>query len=413
MYLLVPFLMVRLVWRGMRVPAYWDRWKERFGFNDLPLLRQAIWIHAVSVGEVQAALPLIKYLLNQTTNGPLVVTTMTPSGSNRVKALFGEQVYHVYVPYDLPDAIDRFLNRIQPACVVIMETEIWPNIVSECFRRKVPVVLANARLSARSARSYRRIPKLIGPVIRKIRCIAVQTTADQQQFVSIGADPKQITVTGSIKMDIDLAPSLLEQGTVLRRQLGIGRSVWVVASTHKGEEAIVLQSLMAIRQQIENVLLVLVPRHPERVFEIERIIKRLGLFATRRTQDPHGPYQDVYIVDTMGELPLFFSASDLAFIGGSLVPVGGHNMIEAAVLGVPIIFGPYLFNFQEISKQLLQAGAARQVEDVGTLAQVVIECLQDANLRYEMGQRGKAYVEANRGALSRLTGVIKNCCVSG
>ena len=413
MYLLVPFLMVRLVWRGMRVPAYWDRWKERFGFNDLPLLRQAIWIHAVSVGEVQAALPLIKYLLNQTTNGPLVVTTMTPSGSNRVKALFGEQVYHVYVPYDLPDAIDRFLNRIQPACVVIMETEIWPNIVSECFRRKVPVVLANARLSARSARSYRRIPKLIGPVIRKIRCIAVQTTADQQQFVSIGADPKQITVTGSIKMDIDLAPSLLEQGTVLRRQLGIGRSVWVVASTHKGEEAIVLQSLMAIRQQIENVLLVLVPRHPERVFEIERIIKRLGLFATRRTQDPHGPYQDVYIVDTIGELPLFFSASDLAFIGGSLVPVGGHNMIEAAALGVPIIFGPYLFNFQEISKQLLQAGAARQVEDVGTLAQVVIECLQDANLRYEMGQRGKAYVEANRGALSRLTGVIKNCCVSG
>lgn len=409
MYLLVPLFIWRLIRRGFKSRDYWQRWGERFGFGNLARLQQSVWVHAVSVGEVQAAVPLIEHLLaNQ--DIPVVVTTMTPTGSSRVRALFGGRVRHVYAPYDLPDAVNRFLRRINPVKVIIMETEIWPNIITWCYKRKVPVILANARLSERSARGYRRIPRLGKLVLKRITCIATQSYADTERFLAIGAERSQITLTGSIKLDVDVPASLREQGAVIRRRLGIQRTIWVAASTHEGEESQILDAYSRIKSVIPDCLLVLVPRHPERADEIDQLCRRRGYRVLRRTREqPLDVPQDIYLVDTLGELTQFYAACDVAFIGGSLVPVGGHNMIEAAALGVTVVYGPYLFNFQEISSQLLEHDAARKVENSDELAQVITQLLGDANLRHKLGENGRNFVESSRGALQRLLRVIDEC----
>jgi len=410
MYLMAPLFIWRLIRRGFNARDYWQRWGERFGYTDQPELLDTIWVHAVSVGEVQAAVPLIEYFLAQKKARPVVVTTMTPTGSSRVKKLFGDRVHHVYAPYDLPDAVNRFLNRINPVKVIVMETEIWPNMITWCFKRNVPLILANARLSERSARGYRRIPRLGKLAVSRIRLIAAQSESDKQRLISIGADTEQITVTGSIKMDVDLPASLHEQGAVLRRRLGIDRAIWVAASTHEGEEEQILKAYSQIRQRSPDCLLVLVPRHPERADAVEVLCQREGYDVMRRSTDKGaGDVKDIYLVDTLGELTQFFAACDVAYIGGSLIPVGGHNMIEASALGVAVVFGPHLFNFQEISTQLLEADAARIIHDSDALAGVVTELLGDANLRHQLGENGKHFIESNRGALERLIKLIESC----
>ena len=410
MYMMVPLFVWRLFRRGFSARDYWQRWGERFGYSDQPELMDSIWVHAVSVGEVQAAVPLIEYFLQQDKAHPVIITTMTPTGSSRVKRLFGDRVHHVYAPYDLPDAVNRFLNRINPIKVIVMETEIWPNMITWCFKRNVPLVLANARLSERSAKGYRRVPRLGKLAIRRIRLIAAQSEPDKQRLISIGATEEQITVTGSIKMDVDLPASLREQGEVLRRRLGMGRAIWVAASTHEGEEEQVLKAYRQIRQQTPDSLLVLVPRHPERADSVEALCQREGYDVMRRSADKGiNDVKDIYLVDTLGELTQFFAACDVAYIGGSLVPVGGHNMIEASALGVAVVFGPHLFNFQEISNQLLEADAARIIHDSDALAGTVTELLADANLRHQLGENGKQFIEANRGALQRLIELIESC----
>jgi 3-deoxy-D-manno-octulosonic-acid transferase len=410
MYMMVPLFIWRLFRRGFNARDYWQRWGERFGYSDQPELMDSIWVHAVSVGEVQAAVPLIEHFLQQDKAHPVMITTMTPTGSSRVKRLFGDRVHHVYAPYDLPDAVNRFLNRINPIKVIVMETEIWPNMITWCFKRNVPLVLANARLSERSAKGYRRVPRLGKLAIRRIRLIAAQSEPDKQRLISIGATEEQITVTGSIKMDVDLPASLREQGEVLRRRLGMGRAIWVAASTHEGEEEQVLKAYRQIRQQTPDSLLVLVPRHPERADSVEALCQREGYDVMRRTADKGvNDVKDIYLVDTLGELTQFFAACDVAYIGGSLVPVGGHNMIEASALGVAVVFGPHLFNFQEISTQLLEADAARIIHDSDALAGTVTELLADANLRHQLGENGKQFIEANRGALQRLIELIESC----
>jgi 3-deoxy-D-manno-octulosonic-acid transferase len=410
MYMMVPLFIWRLFRRGFNARDYWQRWGERFGYSDQPELMDSIWVHAVSVGEVQAAVPLIEHFLQQDKAHPVMITTMTPTGSSRVKRLFGDRVHHVYAPYDLPDAVNRFLNRINPIKVIVMETEIWPNMITWCFKRNVPLVLANARLSERSAKGYRRVPRLGKLATRRIRLIAAQSEPDKQRLISIGATEEQITVTGSIKMDVDLPASLREQGEVLRRRLGMGRAIWVAASTHEGEEEQVLKAYRQIRQQTPDSLLVLVPRHPERADSVEALCQREGYDVMRRTADKGvNDVKDIYLVDTLGELTQFFAACDVAYIGGSLVPVGGHNMIEASALGVAVVFGPHLFNFQEISTQLLEADAARIIHDSDALAGTVTELLADANLRHQLGENGKQFIEANRGALQRLIELIESC----
>lgn len=420
LYLIVPPVLLRLLWRGMRNRGYWHRWGERFGLFSAAELRNPIWVHAVSVGETRAAAPLIRELLVRYPQRSLVVTTTTPTGSAQLHSLFGEQfvdvsvpqtagrIFHVYLPYDLPGAVRRFLDRTRPQLALMMETELWPNLFRQCARRGVPVVIANARLSARSARGYGRLGRLLREVLADIRLIAAQNESDAARFRELGMRADAVTVMGNLKFDQRLPGDLEDRAEVLRRQLGASRSVFVAGSTHEGEDELLLDAFARIREQRPEALLLLVPRHPERFTRVATLARRRGHSVVLRSEGrPCDADTGVFIGDSLGELVLFYAAADVAFVGGSLVPVGGHNMLEPAALGVPVIFGPQLFNFSDISRDLLENGAARRVEDSEQLARVVIELLGDAALRAEMGEAGRRLVAANRGALERLLGLLK------
>ncbi|NNJ84729.1 MAG: 3-deoxy-D-manno-octulosonic acid transferase, partial [Gammaproteobacteria bacterium] len=445
-YLLIPFVLFRLFWRGFKAPAYWERWPERFGFGrpvDAPEPR--IWIHAVSVGEVQAAVPLVHALFARYPGAHIVVTTTTPTGAARVADAFGATVEHRYLPYDLPDCVRRFLDRVTPSLAGILETELWPNILHACRGRAIPILLVNARLSEKSARAYRRIGGITRNMLADISGIAAQERADADRLIALGADPHRVRVTGSIKFDIKLRASLREEGQVIRRYWGMNRSVWIVASTHEGEEEQILDAFGVVRKSVPDCLLVLVPRHPERFAKVDALVRRRGyntllrskLFLSGDSDKPlvlhedhdHAPHAasgfsdnthaeikdanidariDVFIGDTMGELPMLYAASDVAFVGGSLVPVGGHNMLEPAALGLPILFGPHVFNFAQIAHNLREQGAAKQVENKTELATATVMFLEDANLRHGMGEKARLFVEDNRGALERVMVLISD-----
>lgn len=412
LYLLVPGVFVRLGWRSLRAPEYRRRWGERLSFYSgarLPQLDGAIWVHAVSVGEVEAASPLVTALKAKYPHTPLVVTTMTPTGSRRVRDIFGDEVFHVYVPYDLPGAVNRFLDRVRPRVAVIMETELWPNLFRGCARRGVPVVVANARLSERSARGYRRVRGLIRDVLRDVTVIAAQSRADATRFRALGAHSESVQVTGSIKFEISLRASLREQAEVLRGQLGRDRPVWIAASTHEGEDEQILDALDRIRHSNPNTLLVLVPRHPERFARVASLCRRHGLETVQRSAgESPTPSTDVYLGDTLGELTLMYAASDVAFVGGSLVAVGGHNMLEPAALGLPVVTGPHTFNFEEITEMLLAVDGARQIHNTEELASVTDTLLRDANLRHTLGENARRFVENNKGARDQLLEIVAN-----
>jgi 3-deoxy-D-manno-octulosonic-acid transferase len=403
----MPLVLLRLLWRSVKAPAYRARWAERFGRFAPPTRTGGIWIHAVSVGEAQAVQPLIRRLLQREPSGSLVVTTTTPTGSARVRELFGEQVFHVYFPFDLPWAVRGFLDRVQPSLAVLVETEVWPNLLSECNRRGVPVLLANGRLSERSARGYRRLGSLSRETFARFSAVAAQSDADAQRFVSVGVPPERLTVTGSIKFDQSIRGSVKEQAEVVRREWGVDRSVWVAASTHEGEEEGVLDAHEQVLRVLPDALLVLVPRHPERFDRVAQLVQRRRLRMWRRTQRTPPPSGTaVFLGDTMGELPVFLAAADAAFVGGSLLPVGGHNVLEPAALGVPVAFGPHMFNFAQISQMLLDAGAAERVDGAAALGETMQRWLGNASLRARVGENGRRVVEANRGALERVLRLV-------
>ncbi len=401
--LLTPLALARLWLRGRRAPAYRRRWRERLGFVT-PVEGRPLWIHAVSVGEAQAAAPLVQALLKRHPELPLLVTTTTPTGAERVAALFGERVEHRYMPFDTPGAVRRFLDRTAPRLLVTMETEIWPNLFHHCRRRGIDVVVANARLSERSARGYRRVAALTRRTLEDVALIAAQHRADGDRFIALGADPERVVVTGSIKFDIQIPASVREQGAHLRSEmLGAGRSVWIAASTHEGEEALLLDAFARIRAARSDALLLLVPRHPERFDGVAALCREHGFEVVRRSEGrPCDERTDIFLGDTMGELIAFYAASDVAYIGGSLVPVGGHNLLEAAALGLPVVYGPHMFNFEAIQRLFLEQGASRQVANVDELAAVVTRLLDDPADRAEVGERALALVEGNRGAMERL-----------
>ena len=410
LYLLTPLVLLRLAWRGIRAPAYWRRWGERFAWLPPVAAVPRIWIHAVSVGEAQAALPLVQALRERHPGHRLLITTTTPTGSARVRALFGDGVEHVYLPYDLPGAARRFLATFQPALALIMETELWPNLFHACRQRDIPLLVLNARLSERSLRGYRHMAALSRATLADIRWLAVQGESDARRFLSLGADPGQVRVCGSIKFDVHLPASLREEAEVLRRSFGVERPVWIAASTHEGEDEQVLEAFRRLRtaDAHPHALLVLVPRHPERFAAVASLCRAAGHRLVERSSGlPCTPDTDIYLGDTMGELPMLMAATDVVFMGGSLVPTGGHNMLEPAALGLPVVFGPHVFNFEEISARLLEAGAARQVRDAAGLAAVVTEWLADANARHEVGERGRVFVEDNRGARERMLALIE------
>ena len=400
-YLALPYIFLRLAWRGHRDPGYWERWGERFG--RIPPLsgdQQTLWVHAVSVGEVQAAVPLVRALLAGGRDLRIVVTTTTPTGHERVQQALGNSVVHRYAPYDLPGAVRRFLERVRPQLVIIMETELWPNILHQCSRRRIPVLLANARLSEQSAASYRRVATTAGKMLASISCIAAQTRQDAARLISLGARADRVQVTGNTKFDVRLPASLSEEAQVLRRCFGVDRGVWIAASTHDGEEQQVLQAFEQVCKALPDSLLVLVPRHPTRAVSVAALVRKFGHVTAMRSESPVSCADaSVFIGDTMGELPLFYAASDVAFVGGSLVREGGHNMLEPAALGIPVVFGPYVHDVAEISDRLLEVGAGRRVNDKDELATAVVEYMHDANLRHVAGQRGREFVKENRGAL--------------
>jgi len=408
LFISTPFVLARLFWRSLKNPDYRKRWRERLGFLPPVNFHHSIWIHAVSVGEAQAAELLIKRLIETYPNYSIVVTTTTPTGGDRVAKLFGDQVQHFYFPYDLPFALMRFIKQVRPRLLIMMETEIWPNLLYVCEKKSVPTLLANARLSERSAQGYAHLGNFTRQVFGGISQVAAQSAADAERFVKLGVRPEQVKVTGSIKFDIKVPGSIQEQAEVLRRQWG-DRPVWVAASTHEGEESQVLSVHKQLREVYPGALLVVVPRHPERFDPVFNLIKRNGLSVGRRSE-VSSDYQDVavYLGDTMGELPVFLAAADTAFVGGSFVSVGGHNILEPAALGVPVIFGPHMFNFSSISELFLAKGAAVQVATSDDLTSTLIDWLGDASRRAEVGEAGKLLVEENSGALDRLYRLVQS-----
>ncbi|HYN79430.1 MAG TPA: 3-deoxy-D-manno-octulosonic acid transferase, partial [Lamprocystis sp. (in: g-proteobacteria)] len=324
---------------------------------------------------------------------------------------FGTAVTHRYTPYDLPEVVARWLDRVRPRLVIVMETEIWPNTLSQCARRGIPVVLANARLSARSAQGYRRLARLTRETLAHFDLIAAQSAADAGRFRDLGADPDRVLVTGSIKFDLRLPASLLDQSEAMRRDwvsAGQNRPVWVAASTHEGEDELMLAAHRQVRECLPAALLVLVPRHPERFERVAGLVQRAGFTLVRRSsRTACTPGTAVFLGDSMGELPVFLAAADAAFIGGSLVPTGGHNPLEAAAVGVPVAIGPHVFNFAAITELLIAEGAAVQVTSAPALADTLCDWLSDATLRTRIGETGRRVVEENRGALPRLIDLIE------
>jgi len=407
LYLALPLLLLRLVWRGRYAPGYRERRRERLGRYGRRPLRAGIWIHAVSVGEVQAAAPLIRHFLARYPNAGLLVTTTTPTGAERLRGLFEDRVRHVYTPFDLAPIINRFLDVVAPRLAVVMETEIWPNMLGACEHRGIPVVLANARLSARSARGYARLGGFIGKTLGRFAAIGAQGPADAARFRALGAPAERVRVMGNLKFDVRRPGSVLDQAEALRRLWGSRRPIWVAASTHEGEEEPILDAHRRVLDRLPAALLVLVPRHPERFERVAALIERRGFGLARRSAGGGCDARvSVFLGDTMGELPTFLAAGDAAFIGGSLVPIGGHNLLEAAVEGVPVAVGPHVFNFAQITELMVREGAALQVTDAQALARFMEEWLGDATLRTRIGERGRRVVQANQGALQRLSALV-------
>lgn len=407
LYLSLPLVLLRLLWRARRAPAYRQRWSERLGrFPDLGVDR-CLWIHAVSVGEVQATEPLLRGLQKSYPELPIMVTTTTPTGSEHVRKLFGDSVHHVYFPYDLPLVIKAFLARTRPRMLVMIETEIWPNLLAVCEAQGITTILANARLSERSAKGYARFGGFCRKTMQGINLIAAQGQADAERFIRLGADPERVQVTGSIKFEFRLPASLKEKAEVVHRIWGSHRPVWVAASTHEGEDEQILDAHALVLEQVPECLLVVVPRHPERFSKVAALCSKRGFVMVRRSEERDCTAETtVFLGDSMGELPVFLASADVAFVGGSLVPHGGHNVLEPASLGVPVIFGPHMFNFAAISELLLEEGAAVRVQQAQELANVVERWLKNASERSLIGEKGRCVVDANRGALDRLMGLI-------
>ena len=409
-YLAAPVVSALFLWRGLRDRSYWRNFGERFGFGAR-LSPGGVWLHAVSVGEVQACAALVSALSRRYPALPLTVTTFTPTGSARARALFGNLAQVRYVPYDLPGAVRRFFRRVQPRLAVIFETELWPNLYRECGRRRVPLVLASARISARSVSRYQRLGTLFRETLARTALVAAQGAGDAERFRSLGADPANTHVTGNIKFDFELPEGLAARGAGLRGQYAPERPLWVAGSTHGGlEEQAVLEAQQRVREVHPDALLVLAPRHPPRFDEVAGALRAAGISFVRRSASA-GDGTDaacaVLLLDSLGELLDFYAAADVSFVGGSLVPRGGHNLLEPAALGVPILVGPDNSNSEEIARLLIARGAAEVVHDAGELGTRVTALLGDSAARERMGAAGRASVDSNRGALEKLLSLIE------
>ncbi|NCT69135.1 MAG: 3-deoxy-D-manno-octulosonic acid transferase [Rhodanobacteraceae bacterium] len=408
LYLLTPFVLYRLAARGFKYHGYFGRWRERFGFFDDPHIRDSIWIHAVSLGEVNAAVPLIEALMRRYRDSRFVITTVTPTGSERVQQLFGERVFHVYLPYDLTPAVKRFLDRVRPRLAVIMETEIWPNLFMTCAERGIAIVIANARLSQKSLRGYWPIQPLARRAVRCASFVAAQSSSDYERLRQLGADASRLAVVGNLKFDMAVPACARERGAAFRAAAGDARPVWIAASTHEGEELAVLKAHAAVLRRFPDALLLIAPRHPERFKPVAAACRAYGFRTSTRSEEGGAtPACQCFVIDSMGELIQFYAAADVAFVGGSLVPVGGHNLLEPAALARPAIVGPQTFNFEEVTEDLIAAGAVLRIADGDALGPTVVRLLSRDVERRSMGEAAHAVMERERGAVERTMTIVE------
>ncbi len=388
-------------------PPYRLRWSERFALYTKKSPQNVIWFHAVSVGEAEALFPLVRKIQHEYPLAKLLITTTTPTGSARVKAVM-QDIEHVYLPYDLPDAVSRFIWHFKPKIGIIMETEIWPNLFACCGINKIPLFIINARLSQNSTSGYQKIPGLISSTLAHVKLIATQTVDDANRFVAIGSRPDTVKSLGNMKFDVDVSDELIKQGLQLKVNCFGVRFVWIIASTHKDEEIIFMEIYARLKQIIPELLLVIVPRHPERFDEVKALSEQNRMVVvTRSSGEVCHQVTDVYLVDTMGELKMLYAAADVAFVGGSMVPVGGHNVLEAAAFGVPVLFGPFMANFKEIALGLLKQEAAIQCHNNDEIMNALIVLYQDPVYRLELTVKARKFVLQNQGAIARIFDIIK------
>ena len=407
LYVLVPITLYHLIWRGFRQRAYFHRWSERYANYPQQGSSAPLWLHAVSVGEVNAAAPLVDRLRELHPDLRLVVTTITPTGSERVRALWGDAVTHVYLPYDLPGAVGRFLDHFRPSLALIVETELWPNLLFGCRDRGIPTHILNARLSARSLRGYRVLAPLIRRALHTVRLVAAQSRDDARRFMILGALPERVEVSGNLKFDmppVDAAAFAAE----FAAHRGGADPVWIAASTHEDEESAVLDAHRLLRRSHPDALLLWAPRHPERFRTVAERAAAAGFeVATRSTDTWPGPTTGVFVVDTLGELVRFYACAGVAFVGGSLQPIGGHNLLEPAATGTAILSGPHLHNFADIARRLREADAMRMVDDAAGLAQALQALFADEPARLRLATNASRLLEEGRGALARTVALIE------
>ena len=407
LYLLAPVTLYHLIWRGFRQRAYFQRWSERYASYPPGADKAPLWLHAVSVGEVNAAAPLVDRLRRDRPDLRLVVTTITPTGSDRVQALWGDAVTHVYLPYDLPGAVARFLDHFRPALALIVETELWPNLLFACRDRGIPAHILNGRLSARSLRGYRILGPLIRRALRGVRLVAAQSIEDGRRFVRLGAAEQAVVVTGNLKFDVRLVDDS-DFVAMFETQRASNGTVWIAASTHEDEEAAVLDAHRALLRHRPDALLLWAPRHPERFRAVAQRAREAGLaVAIRSEQGWPGPATRVFVIDTLGELTRFYACAQVAFVGGSLQPIGGHNLLEPAATGTAILTGPHLHNFVDIAQRLREADAMRVVVDAGTLASSLEDLFADEAMRMQMAANARRLLDQGRGALERTVALIQ------
>jgi 3-deoxy-D-manno-octulosonic-acid transferase len=408
-WLALPLVLARLWWRGRKEPGYRAHWAERLGFPGAAAsARPTLWVHAVSVGETRASEPLVEALLAAYPDSRILLTHMTPTGRATGKSLFvhhGERLVQSYLPYDTGFMVGRFLRRFQPRVCILMETEVWPNLIAGCASAGVPVALVNARLSERSLRRGRKMGALMRDAAGAIGLVAAQTEADAARIRSLGAP--RVEVTGSIKFDVVPPQAALEKGAWLRGQFG-GRPVFLCASTREGEEALILDAWQREADKPPAALLAIVPRHPQRFDEVEKLAAARGLAVQRRSRLEHGiGNADVLLGDSMGEMFAYYAACDCAFIGGSLMPLGGQNLIEACALGKPVLVGEHTFNFAQATEEAVASGAALRVPDAGALMAAALRLLEDEGARAGMGAHALAFAGRHRGATLRTVELLR------
>lgn len=402
-YISLPLILLRLLWRSFKAPAYRQGIGERFGFYKGTPQPSTLWIHCVSVGETLAAAPLIEALLAQQPQHPLLITSTTPTGAAQVQRLFGERVAHCYAPYDLPDCVARFLNRVKPVMALVIETEVWPNMMSLCQQRNIPTALINARMSLKSHEGYRKIRALSYPMFASIKLISAQSEADKQRLQALGAS--HITVTGSIKNDFVISDTMRKQALSEKahwqQQRGQTPFCIIAASTHEGEDSIILDAFRSVHQQYPNTLLILAPRHPERFESVYTLSERAGFSVAKRTDGRFDKNTQVLLANTMGELPMLLGTADIAIMGGTFIDNGGHNFLEPAAWAVPMLSGDSTFNFAAISAALIEKEALIKVESKQSLTNNIIQLIEHAPLREQRGQAALDYFNNNRGAVER------------